>query len=35
MSQMGIRHVRLTGGEPLLRKNIQDLVKRIKKISGI
>lgn len=35
MSQLGIRHVRLTGGEPLLRKNVQDLVRQLKKISGI
>ncbi|MDO4454836.1 MAG: GTP 3',8-cyclase MoaA [Eubacteriales bacterium] len=35
MSQMGICHVRLTGGEPLLRKNLCDLVKSIKKIPGI
>jgi len=35
MSQLGIHHVRLTGGEPLLRKNVQDLVRQLKKISGI
>ncbi len=31
----GIQKIRLTGGEPLLRHNIEDLVARISKISGI
>ncbi len=34
-TEMGIWKVRLTGGEPLLRKNIPSLVARIKKIAGI
>jgi cyclic pyranopterin phosphate synthase len=32
---LGIQKVRLTGGEPLLRQNIEDLVARIARISGI
>ena len=32
---LGIRHVRLTGGEPLVRRGCVDLVKKIKNISGI
>ncbi len=32
---MGIRTVRLTGGEPLLRKGILDLVKKLSAIPGI
>ncbi|MGC2062575.1 MAG: GTP 3',8-cyclase MoaA [Thermodesulfovibrionales bacterium] len=32
---LGVRKVRLTGGEPLTRKNIAFLVSEIKKISGI
>ena len=32
---LGIRKVRLTGGEPLLRKDVPSLVARIKKIPGI
>lgn len=34
-SQLGIKKIRLTGGEPLLRKNICDLIFEMKKISGI
>ncbi len=34
-SELGIRKVRLTGGEPLLRKGIPGLVARIKALPGI
>jgi cyclic pyranopterin phosphate synthase len=33
--KMGIEHVRLTGGEPLVRKGIVDLVQMISQIDGI
>lgn len=32
---LGIQKVRLTGGEPLLRQNVEDLVARIAKIPGL
>ena len=35
MAQMGIRKVRLTGGEPLVRKNVIKLVEGIRGIAGI
>lgn len=34
-SLIGVRKIRLTGGEPLVRKGIEDLVKRISDIPGI
>jgi len=34
-AELGIRKVKLTGGEPLVRKGFVDLVKRIKAIDGI
>jgi len=34
-ADLGVRKVRLTGGEPLLRKNIETLVAAIAKIEGI
>ncbi len=34
-AQLGVKKVRLTGGEPLLRKNLHLLVERIKAIEGI
>lgn len=34
-SELGISHVRLSGGEPLLRKNVCLLVKEISRLSGI
>lgn len=34
-ASLGIRHIRLTGGEPLVRRGCVDLVKKIKNISGI
>jgi cyclic pyranopterin phosphate synthase len=35
LASLGVRKVRLTGGEPLLRNNIHVLVKSIKDIDGI
>lgn len=35
VSDLGIKHVRLTGGEPLLRKDIEILIEKIRKIDGI
>lgn len=34
-AELGINKVRLTGGEPLLKKGVPDLVRRIKNFSGI
>lgn len=34
-ASLGVHHVRITGGEPLLRKNLTDLLGRLKKIPGI
>ncbi len=34
-AQLGVANVRLTGGEPLVRKDFPDLVKRIQQIDGI
>ena len=35
MAQMGIRKIKLTGGEPLVRKNCAGLLRRLKEIPGI
>lgn len=35
MASMGIEKVRITGGEPLLRPRVEDLVKRVAAIKGI
>lgn len=34
-AQLGVSKIRLTGGEPLLRKNVASLVREIKAINGI
>ncbi len=34
-AQLGVRKIRLTGGEPLLRKNLPILVERLTRIDGI
>lgn len=33
--ELGIKKIRITGGEPLVRDNFLDLIERIKKIKGI
>ncbi|GGF68185.1 GTP 3',8-cyclase [Paenibacillus albidus] len=35
LAEMGVTKVRLTGGEPLLRPNLEELVARLRAISGI
>lgn len=34
-ASIGVTKIRLTGGEPLVRKNIEDLIKKLSKIEGI
>lgn len=34
-SELGVKRIRLTGGEPLLRKDIEILIKKLSQISGI
>ncbi|SDP74363.1 cyclic pyranopterin phosphate synthase [Halobacillus aidingensis] len=34
-AQFGVEKIRLTGGEPLMRKDLADLVRRLKEIDGI
>lgn len=34
-AQLGVNKIRLTGGEPLLRKNLSELISNIKSIEGI
>lgn len=34
-AKLGVRKIKITGGEPLVRKRIENLVKNLKKISGI
>ncbi|MCR5756637.1 MAG: GTP 3',8-cyclase MoaA [Selenomonas sp.] len=35
LAALGVKKVRLTGGEPLVRRNLTDLVRDIRQISGI
>ena len=32
---LGVRKLRLTGGEPLLRRNLSDLIRRLSAIDGV
>lgn len=32
---LGVTKIRLTGGEPLVRKNIEDLISKLSRINGI
>ena len=34
-AKLGVRHVRLTGGEPLVRKELVDITQRLNRIPGI
>ena len=35
MAGLGIKKIKLTGGEPLARKNVPELVREVKRIPGI
>jgi len=35
LAQLGVRKIRLTGGEPLVRRNVPDLVRMLARITGI
>jgi cyclic pyranopterin phosphate synthase len=34
-ANMGLHHLRITGGEPLVRRNVTDLIRRLHDIPGI
>lgn len=34
-AELGVEKIRLTGGEPLIRKDLPDLISRLRRISGI
>ena len=34
-AKLGVNKIRITGGEPLVRKNIEELIKKLSNISGI
>jgi cyclic pyranopterin phosphate synthase len=34
-AKLGVNKIRITGGEPLVRKNIEDLIKKLSNIDGI
>lgn len=34
-AQLGVNKIRLTGGEPLMRKNLENLIEKLTKIEGI
>lgn len=34
-AELGIKNVRITGGEPLVRKNLPELTQRLSKVSGV
>lgn len=34
-ARLGVKKIRLTGGEPLLRQNLQDLIRKLVNINGI
>jgi GTP 3',8-cyclase len=35
MARMGVREIRLTGGEPLVRRDLPDLVRRLAHVAGV
>jgi GTP 3',8-cyclase len=35
MARLGLRRVRITGGEPLVRRNLPELIRRIRAVPGI
>ena len=35
LASMGVSHLRLTGGEPLVRRDVPDLVERLAKVPGL
>lgn len=35
LASMGVSHVRITGGEPLVRRDIPDLIERLAKVPGL
>ncbi|HIQ49433.1 MAG TPA: GTP 3',8-cyclase MoaA [Aquifex aeolicus] len=34
-AKLGVRKIRLTGGEPLLRKDLEEIIERVAKVEGI
>ncbi len=34
-TELGVRHIRITGGEPLVRKNLSELASRLPALAGV